>query len=436
MQLWRNAFLVKTTLLFFTFMLLCNPVYAQQDIPLATGAASISVALPTDQNRLPVIYLSEEEAQQFTWQLESKGYAVREGTLAQLEQMTTESELQDEQEGQEERQEGQQKNASKKKQADCETEKSEEQAGQPTFAESENHNDVVADENLQVEKKTTKEDCEPAQPIPAGTTTTENEQQGAQMENTIPPADFPDEDFPDEDFPVEAEPVPPADYPPPPPPADVHAHVGVQANVSYSGGGNNSDLAKVFFIFAGVVVVAAFVVYAGKYIADIVSGKETRLWREVVFRSTFLSTKAGRHGEFYGARLATGFVSNELIQLALVGELGKTDLDLVLNEYTEPTPLNFSASYWMLGASARLHLTDAMVNASYLFLDFMGGSTSRSATDLIGAARFGVSFGLDDHWRLGASMGAQYIGLDEDQGFRNDGSNYWTTLGVELGARF
>ena len=134
--------------------------------------------------------------------------------------------------------------------------------------------------------------------------------------------------------------------------------------------------------------------------------------------------------------MATGFVSNELIQLALVGELGNAKLNLLLNTDTVPAVLDFSATYWMLGASARLHLTDAMKNASYLFLDLLGGGTNRSATELIGAARFGVSFGIDDHWRLGASLGAQYIGLDEDQGFRNDGSNYWTTIGVELGARF
>ena len=383
MDVWRKAGLAKITLFFFLVMLAFHPAYAQ---PGVTDNSGLLTSLAN--SGLPVVYLSEAQAQQMMSELQAQGYAIREGNMAQLEQVAEATAV---------------------------------EVQAPT---SNGTKPCLQDKAADKKKSTEAGDCA------EGQEPGENEQLQDQLNEELMSAEPA----------APAEPVAPTgqhpDSEPPAPHVESHVSVGVQGNLSYSGGGGNHDFAKVFFIFAGIVMVAAFVVYAGKYIKDMVAGKEQTLWWELVSNSTFLDTRVGRHGEFFGAKLATGFVSDELIQLALVGEVGKTNLDLVLNEYSNPTPLNFSASYWMLGAAARLHLTDALVNASYLYLEMLGGGTSNSATDAIGAARFGVSFGINDHWRLGASLGAQYIGLDERQGFVNDGDNYWLTYGIELGARF
>jgi hypothetical protein len=241
------------------------------------------------------------------------------------------------------------------------------------------------------------------------------------------------------DMPVtDAAPYPPPEPLPPPQPPAVQTNVGVYADVAYgSGSGGSSDAGKVFFIIAGVMVIAAFIVYTVKYITDISSGKEFKTWWEFIFSNTYLSTRSGQHGRLNGLKIGTGFVSSDLIQIALIGEFGNTNIDVILDEYgSNPEPLDFSASYWLLGASARLHLSDKLVNASYLYLDFMGGKTNNDSTDTIGMARIGASFGINDYLRLGASIGSYYVGLDEDQGFVNNDDNYWTTFGFEVGAKF
>lgn len=412
MQLWRSAFLANTTLFFFVAMLLFNPVYAQQAGPIPVGPSVLSA-----QNKLPVMVVSNAEVQRLVGQYEERGYMVREGTLAQLDELTTVAEPEA------------QEAAVNKEQADEEKTNEEECAKPPRKDQTSDQPDDPAVEKPTEEQPTAPDDSEKESGNPSEKD--KNCESEKISEDVTQPEPQNDEPAPAV-FP-EPEPVPPPVYPPA---AEVHGGVGLQVNVSGGSGGSNRDFAKVFFIFAGFVVVAAFVVYAGKYISDIVSGKDKKMWRELVFKSTFLSTEAGRRGQLTGVRLATGFVSGELIQLALVGEVGSADLNLVLNENTDPTPLDIAATYWMLGASARLHLSNKLVNASYLYLDFMGGSTTHKATDIIGAARFGASFGLNDYWRLGASLGAQYIGLDEGQGFNNDGENYWLTYGVEVGAQF
>ena len=379
-------------------MVCYNPVFAQQPQFVVSD-------LPTQisPKSLPVTYLSEEESKILIWDMQRRGYTVVEGTfeqLAELEQNTAKSVVTDK-EGLSDDQ----------KELECKKEKDNKESNE------EKVENKVGGTDLDITNTTKAKGCD-----------SKNDSETLTQPATLPPGEV----VP----PSESHPAPPPLPPAPHPPATVHTDVGIYADLSYGGSGGRSDAGKVFFILAGIMAIAVFIVYAGKYISDLAKGKDYKVWREVIFSSTFLDTGSGQHGDLMGVKIAMGFVSSDLIQVALVGEVGKTDLDLILNEYTNPIPVDISATYWMLGATARLHLSDKLVNASYLYLDFMGGSTSDSATDSIGMARFGASFGIDDYMRLGASIGAHYIGLDEDQGFANDGDNYWMTLGVEMGVKF
>ena len=66
----------------------------------------------SDQSGLPVVVVTEEEAQQLVWQLENKGYVVQEGTLAQLDQLVAETD-----------QNAQEEDSPKEKKITCEKEK-------------------------------------------------------------------------------------------------------------------------------------------------------------------------------------------------------------------------------------------------------------------------------------------------------------------------
>ena len=396
MNLWRSSVLVKLTLFFFTVMLLYNPAYAEQ----------VSFDIPPDvsvhQDQIPITYVNESEVGQLIWELQRKGYIVREGTLAQLEQLT---QANDTQQVLDERADVKDKN---NKEIECEKEKS--------------PNKTKSDQQVENKEGGDKRELANEKKCNQDKTKLESEQQDQNKSGSPEPV-------------TGSEPSESA-VPPQQPTPTAQPSIYVNADLSYGTQGSSSDAAKVFFLLLGFVVVAAFVVYAGKYVADIVRNEDYKMWWEFIFNSSFMSTESRQHGNFYGAKLATGFVSSDLIQLALVGEVGNADINLVLNENSNPQVLNFSAPYWMLGGAARLHLTTKLVNASYLYLEFLGGTTNNSATGTISTARLGASFGIGDNLRLGASYGAQYIGLDEDQGYTNDNDNYWFTLGLEIGVRF
>ena len=373
MKRWRNSALARLTLLFFVVSLLFNPAYAQ---PIFANTNS---ELPAHADRIPITYIQASELSQLIEDMRHRGFTVRVATLAQLEQLTQ------------------------------------------------------ADDTRQVPAKPSKQ--QPGEKTSQGCddTSASDKAECAQGKTHSGLPDQSPGNVP-EPFPVPGPDGSPA--PPPQPSTTVQPVIGVHGDIGIGGHGNNSDVAKVFFLLAGVVVVAAFIVYAGKTVSEFVTNDNAKLWWEVIFNSSFMDTDARHHGRFYGAKLATGLVSRELFQLALVGEVGNADLDLIINENKDPQLLKYSAPYWMLGGAVRMHLTDKLVNASYLYLELMGGTTNDSSTDIIGAARLGASFGVNDSLRLGASLGAQYLGLNEDKGFTNNGNDYWFTLGLEVGVRF
>jgi hypothetical protein len=408
MYLRHHRLLVKITLEFFVTMVIYNPVYAAQISPyVQQGTLS--------NTRIPVSQVTQEQADEIIREAHRRGYRVQEATMQQLAELKqTDKKL-------EQKAQQSDKKDTKAKKQPCSKSNTDDQAKAQEAAKENRTKEEQVNKGLDQKKE---EDCIKEE---------ENKNKQKSSETGEPMAvPFPNPQ------PAPA-PVPqPAPPPPPPPPAQptVQTNIGVEANVGYSDGGGSGDSGKVFFIIAGVVVIAAFVIYAGKYIVDIATGKDVKLWWEFLFSNTYLDTRSGQHGWLNGLKIATGFVSSDLIQVALVGELGKTSVDVILDENSAPVPLDYTATYWMVGASARLHLTDKLVNASYLFLDFMGGKTSQGSADTIGMARLGASFGINNNTRLGVNIGAHYIGLKENQGFVNHGDNYWTTLGFEMGVRF
>lgn len=210
-----------------------------------------------------------------------------------------------------------------------------------------------------------------------------------------------------------------------------------------SGGGNGKDAAAVMLIVIGVVVIAALFIYAGKWIADMLQNDEDyyAYWWDIGGQFINLDTDPGEHGNFTGIKFSGGFVPNMHTNFGLTAEIGRMDLDLLYNRNSTPQRVNIEGTYWLLGPIVRWLFgnrdsDENFAHNSYVYLELLGGNSDRDGIDMIGVGRIGINTGLGEHMRLGFHYGAFYLGLDEDQGFANDGDNYWNMYGLEIGYQF
>lgn len=245
---------------------------------------------------------------------------------------------------------------------------------------------------------------------------------------------------------------PPTTSPQSPPPSQrssTHTSVSVSHSGGFhlpnfgGGGGNKGDAAAVMLIVIGVVVIAALFIYAGKWLIDTLSNDEDyyAYWWDIGAQFITLGTEAGQHGDFNGLKFSGGFVANRVTQFGLAAEVGKMDLDVLYNRNsTTPTRVNLKGTYWLVGPTVRWLLgytdTEQFINNSYIYLELLGGNADRKEVDLLAVARIGFNTALGKHLRLGVHYGAFYLGLKQDQGFANDGNNYWNMYGLELGYQF
>lgn len=209
------------------------------------------------------------------------------------------------------------------------------------------------------------------------------------------------------------------------------------------GGGNKGDAAAVMLIVIGVVVIAALFIYAGKWLVDMINNDEDyyAYWWDIGGQFFNLDTGPGEHGNFNGIKFSGGFVPNMNTNFGLTAEIGRMDLDLLYNRNSTPQRINIEGTYWLVGPIVRWLIggrdsDENFAHNSYIYLELLGGNSDRDGIDMIGVGRIGINTGLGEHLRLGLHYGAFYLGLDEDQGFANDGDNYWNMYGLEIGYQF
>lgn len=222
----------------------------------------------------------------------------------------------------------------------------------------------------------------------------------------------------------------------------VSIHQGFQLPNIGGGGGGKGDAAAVMLIIIGVVVIAALFIYAGKWLVDMLSNDEDyyAYWWDIGTQFMVLDTEANQHGNFTGLKFSGGFIANRLAHFGLAVEVGRMDLDLLYNRNSIPQRVNLEGTYWLLGPTVRWLLgnvdTEQAINNSYFHLQLLGGGSDRNEVDKMALARVGFNTGIGRHLRLGLHYGAFYLGLDQDQGFANDGDNYWNMYGMEIGYQF
>ncbi len=204
--------------------------------------------------------------------------------------------------------------------------------------------------------------------------------------------------------------------------------------------GKGGEIAAVLFVFIGVVVVAVLVVYAVKYILDVLTNGDHDYWWDLTLQQDSLSTSHGEHGDFFAGKLASGYIANSILYIGLVGELGYMDIKLKVERTSGDDILDLAGAYWLLGGALRLgnfaEVREGASGANYFFMEVMGGTSEFSETDIIGSAKLGFNYEPAQRLRLGVHVGARYIGLNEKAGFVNGDNSYWLTYGVDAGWRF
>jgi hypothetical protein len=195
----------------------------------------------------------------------------------------------------------------------------------------------------------------------------------------------------------------------------------------------DSDAAIVIFIIVGVTVVAAVVVYSAALLYQAATGQGgyTYWWDSELYGATLVG--GGDSGTMASLRIGSG-AAMENARLGMLIEGGYLDAKIGLDDVEED--VDIEGGFLMGGAGVRWPLNSAANNVSFLGMELLAGKVWDEDVHLISVARATLSIGLGDHARLGFSLGALYLGLDETDTLVEDADNFTTTLGLEAGVRF
>ncbi|MBN1849801.1 MAG: hypothetical protein JW932_14585 [Deltaproteobacteria bacterium] len=220
----------------------------------------------------------------------------------------------------------------------------------------------------------------------------------------------------------------------PPAPEDVQLTGSCVADLA------DNDIAVVLFVVIGVFIVAALIVYAGKFIYDVTVGNGVyEYWWEISPGFTIIEndTKYGfkESGYLAGLKLAAGFTERS-IQFGLTGEAGVIDFSLYYEDHKGL--LELEGIYGMVGPAIRFLFNDDdnIKNASYLYLELLGGTSEHEEAGLLSVARMGLNWRIQEHLRFGIHAGSLYFDLKESEGIIENEDNFRLMGGLEFGYRF
>jgi hypothetical protein len=200
-------------------------------------------------------------------------------------------------------------------------------------------------------------------------------------------------------------------------------------NTDWGGG----DAAVVLYVLIGVVVVAAFIVYAVDYVYRLaVHPEDISYWWSLDLHSTWLAG-GSEDGFFVGSKLSTGIIQ-EAARAGLSIEVGYFDVNVDIAG--APSELEVDGAYGMLGPHIRWTWNRARRNPSHFVVELLTGVTSSTDIDIVSVARAGVSLGVGEQGRLGLNIGTMYLDMELDEGLIRDDDDFSLVVGTEVGFRF
>ena len=197
----------------------------------------------------------------------------------------------------------------------------------------------------------------------------------------------------------------------------------------------SDDEAIILFVIIGIIVVAVLIVYAGKYVYDLVinKGKGYEYWLDASLQTIFMDRKTENGveetGALSGIRLSTGF-KDKNTHIGISGEFG--NMNITHKSKTDKDKLE--GNYWLAGPAIRWYFGD--YNPNYFTLEFLGGTAEDRRIGIISTAKAGINWGVREHLRFGLNIGSLYMDMTETEGIIKQHDDFRLTLGFELGYRF
>lgn len=199
-------------------------------------------------------------------------------------------------------------------------------------------------------------------------------------------------------------------------------------DLNFSGSGDSAAI----FVIIGAVVVVALVVYAGEYLYEVIAtDKQHSYWIDNSFiYSNFYNDYTQNSGSMAGYKLSFGFDSKNT-KVGVSAEVGSFDFSF----FQEGSRwLDANGAYFMAGPTVRFYPpTD---KSGYLFAEMLGGKSDNKNINTLGQTRVGVSKTFPNDLILGLSVGAIFVGLNDDEGILEYKDEFETTASFEMGYKF
>lgn len=193
---------------------------------------------------------------------------------------------------------------------------------------------------------------------------------------------------------------------------------------------DSSEAAVIVFVLAGVVVIAAAIIYSGALLANwALSDEDVPGWADLSARWMYFSGDS-HHGYMAGAALALGLEGSEA-DVGAVLEGGYLDADVATLDDAE---VEVADAYWMAGLSVRWRMTEDE-HPPIFEAELLAGTAS--SYDLLSRASFAFTWSLAGPWRAGLRFGALYLDVAGDEGPLLQAEDDFNLLGgLETSLRF
>lgn len=228
------------------------------------------------------------------------------------------------------------------------------------------------------------------------------------------------------------------------------AHINIDITPHGSGGdGGGGHGAEVLLIVIAFVVVAIFVVYAGKAIYELAtSNKEYRYWMDIGWIYTVYNEEGNNpyshhSGSMSGVKIAAGFHDGGEVQVGVAVEVGSFNFGLdgkaeeesdflSLGSNEKVNWIEYGGSYAMAGLHVRL---STKPEKGFYYLELLSGKSSHESVNTLSVGRIGGNF-FFGQVGLGLNLGALYMGLNDTDGIIQNVDNYEYIVGYEVRYRF
>jgi len=194
-------------------------------------------------------------------------------------------------------------------------------------------------------------------------------------------------------------------------------------------GSRNDELAGVIFVMIGLVVVFAFVAYAGAYVYHWAAHGLRRSGWYSLGLGAYGFGNSKEWGGLQAARFGLG-IKDLGLEWGLGAELGRINSTLALEK--DGSKLEVNGGY---GAAGPMLVYRPQANQRF-FLEFLAGTSEHKEVHLLAKAMVGANWQSDEGWYFGVNTGTLMVSLKSSLGYiRNKNPYNWLT-GLELGYTF